>query len=349
MKPLHIKKQESADVSAEDDTPSGLTFSTSPLAAGSPLTSLEPSRPPVMKGPGLSPDQRQDTHDLPTSAICEPSALLSAAAPATDKVKFTSELDNAATEAYLEYLTRPHTSWVSASRHMSHRREVIEEHRGSVYARSLARMRRASFASTVQSEGSCLDVLETSMNTSVASAPAGFPRTAPNGSKTSTGTLRKGRLGVVRPSPPSSEAMEPLSIVTRSSSVARSSHESNATSRSSTGTMQRSLSIKGRLSRGAALAGPVRPRNTSSSTKASAALDKGGLTVGGTQLQVGSTHLFVVNGHGSAVTSRSAERLGGNILHSVAPQEGGKSVSDSKRTMDLRAVVGPPHPKQRRM
>lgn len=132
-------------------------------------------------------------------------------APGTSAVKFASELDNAAVEAYLEYLTRPHTSWESASRYAAQRKDALRHREPSVFTRSLASTSRSS------SFASAADLMELSLH-SVASAPAGFPRSASNKSKTQVGMLRKGRL--MDGSATMTEVAAPPS---RASSVTRSS------------------------------------------------------------------------------------------------------------------------------
>lgn len=282
-----------------------------------------------------------DSAPSPTAAAPAPITKVSAA------VKFSSELDNAAVEAYLEYLTHPHTSWESASRHVAHRRAVMEEHNNTIYARSLAMLRRSSFASTTRSEGGDLDALETSTTSSVASAPAGFPRTASNGSKKSTGTLRKGRLGDAGSPLPPSGAAEPLTIVTHSSVAVSSSHSADSGTRTSTGTGQRAPSNRGRLLRGSALVGPPRPHRTSSSATAPVVVAEGVLGIGGMKLLGGSGNVFLVNGHGSAVTSRTASRDSTDRAPPVAQQGGGESLTHCKRTGGARARVSSPQPKHR--
>ncbi|XQJ27184.1 hypothetical protein NXY56_003175 [Leishmania guyanensis] len=346
MKPLRIKKRVSAGAPTEEETSTSLAPSASPVAAGSPVACLAPSPPPVKGGrPSLHPGPGFGSS--PAAAGPTPVAALSAAEPAAAAVKLSSELDNAAVEAYLEYLIHPHTSWESASRHLGHRREVIEEHRNFVYARSRAVLRRLSFASTPCSEGSGLDALVTSTTSSASSASAGFPRTAANGSKTSQGTLRKGRLGDVASPLLPSDAAEPFAIVTHSSSAVSSSRNPNTRSRTPTGTGQQAPSKKGRLSRGTTLTGPPRPHRTSSSATTPGELGGCGLTIGGTRLVSSSANLFVVNGHCSAVTSRTASRDGIDILHPTAPEGGGRNVTDCKRTGGGRTGVPPPQPKCR--
>lgn len=340
MKPLRIKKRESAGTPAEDEALTGLTSSASSVAAGSLAPRHVPS-PPAVKGGRLPAHPGHDSGPSPAAATPAPTAKVSAA------VKFSSELDNAAVEAYLEYLTHPHMSWESASRHVAHCREVIEEHRNSIYARSLAMLRRSSFASTIGSEGGDLDALETSTTSSVASAPAGFPRTAPNGSNKATGTLRKGRLGDAGSPLLPSDAAEPLAIVAHSSAAVSSSHSADSASCTSTGTGQRAPSNKGRLLRGPALAGPPRPHRTSSSATAPAAVGESVLGVGGAKLLGGSGSVFLVNGRSSAVTSRTASRDSTDRLPPVAPQGGGESLIHCKRTGGARAAVPSPQPKHR--
>ncbi|KAG5478958.1 hypothetical protein CUR178_05539 [Leishmania enriettii] len=337
MRPLRVKKRESTGVPSGDETPIDSTPSVSPVIGDGPAACLVPSPPPV-KGwcPLLHPGH--DSSPSTAAACPAPMTAFAAVEPGGDVVKFSSVLDNAAVEAYLEYLTRPHTSWGSASRFAAHRREVIEEHRHSVYARSLALLRRSSFASTARSEGGDQDALEASTTSSVASAPAGFPRTARNGSKTSTGTLRKGRLGDGGVPPLPSDTAAPFSILTHSSSGVSSTHSAIGASRSFTNIGRRGPSNKGRLSRGPTLAGSQRLCRTSSSTPTPAALSGGGLTVGGTQLLGGRANLFVVqNGHDSAVTSRTAPPRDAEFPHPVVPQVGSRSAADCKRASGVRA------------
>lgn len=116
-------------------------------------------------------------------------------------------LDEAPVEACLEYLTRPHHSWDSASKVVQMQRERVAQHEASVLARSFAFSRRgsmlSSFSATTDTTG-VAGLMNTSFASvsSVASAPAGFPRSAQNGSKTQVGTLRKsGRLAGTSPAP----------------------------------------------------------------------------------------------------------------------------------------------------
>ncbi|CCW67496.1 unnamed protein product [Phytomonas sp. Hart1] len=103
-----------------------------------------------------------------------------------------SELNDLPVEACLEYLMRPHISWDSVISSLQRRRERVERHGASIMSRSLASTRSNYFASTVSS--SMESSISSSSVVSVATAPAGFPRTSKNGSKTCTGTLRRGRL-----------------------------------------------------------------------------------------------------------------------------------------------------------
>ncbi|KAK7196030.1 hypothetical protein NESM_000536500 [Novymonas esmeraldas] len=366
MRPLRVKRRElgaasgssgcgaaSATSAASLDAaaPAGRTTSStaSSLAgAEAPSTRLVPSPPPVS---GMRPSSHPAPEAGPSPAAVGGAAATTAPPPS---VKLSSELDDAAVEAYLEYLTRPHTSWGSASRFQAHRRELIEEHRQSVYARSVALSRRSSFASTARSVGD-QDALEASTTSSVASAPAGFPRTAANGSKTSTGMLRKGRLADVGTPLPLSQASEPFTVEPRSFSVTTASISSscstNAASRTPTGAGQRAPSNKGRLWRGAALAGPPRQRQrrASSSTSATAAALPGpvGLSVGGTQLHAGNSSLFPVSGPATAASHRTASRDGTAIPPPEVPQSGGRGVVAPMKVVGGRTVAPPSRLKQR--
>lgn len=103
------------------------------------------------------------------------------------QIVVSSSLDGVPVDGCLEYLTRPHSSWDSVNRFMERRQERLENCQASIVARSLAASRRSSFASSVATMNSSI--------VSVATAPAGFPRTALNASKTYTGSLRpRGRL-----------------------------------------------------------------------------------------------------------------------------------------------------------
>ena len=109
--------------------------------------------PPPLSSSSLPTMPSQDAMRRASSASSSVSATPSNADGGASNVKFASELDNANVEACLEYLTRPHMSWGSAMRHMAHRREVIDNHRASVFARSLAASSRAaSLASTLRSD-----------------------------------------------------------------------------------------------------------------------------------------------------------------------------------------------------
>jgi hypothetical protein len=258
-------------------------------------------------------------------------------------VKFASELDNANVEAYLEYLTRPHTSWESATRHVAHHRKVIENHRASVLARSLASSRCSSLASTMRSGGGVVDALEMSTTSSVASAPAGFPRSAANASKTQTGMLRKGRLGDAKamPDPPALIAVGSVttSALTPASSSSAGVHAHSVTdpgrttsSRSSVGTTgQRASTQKGRLSRGGALVAPRATRISASSAGPvadSPSMQSPDLTIGGTQLHTGSIGVSVGSASDVSVTGRNASR------------DGTVSGKNPKNTMQGRRNVG---------
>ncbi|KAG5478735.1 hypothetical protein LSCM1_06139 [Leishmania martiniquensis] len=347
MRTFRTKKREGAGAPANDEMPMESTSSASCERTSSPAACLVPT-PPPMKGWRPSSNTGHDPIPSTTASSPTPITAFAAADLSAAAVRFSSELDNAAVEAYLEYLTRPHTSWGSASRYVAHRREVIEEHRQSVYARSLALLRRSSFASMTCSEGGGQDALEASTTASVASAPAGFPRTASNGSKTATGALRKGRLGDAGLPLLPSDAAEQLIIVTHSSSGVGSSSSRSASRASCTSTNigRRAPSKKGRVSRGSALVGPPRLRHTSSSATTAPVRDGAGLAIGGTQLLGERAHLFVVgNGHGSAVTSRIASRNGSEILRAVAQQSGGGSGVDCKRAGGMCAGALPPQSK----
>lgn len=123
------------------------------------------------------------------------------------EVRLASALDGATVEACLEYLTRPHMSWRSALRFAERREERIAEHRMSASLRSLSASRNASFVSLPETD-----------TASVCTAPAGFPVRAPNGSKSATGTLRKGRLGVSCAVPPAATVADISLTVGRSAS-----------------------------------------------------------------------------------------------------------------------------------
>lgn len=327
MKQLRMRKRESA----------GTDTDAAPAATASAArAALVPSPPPVNgKPPGSNPS---DGADAPAPA-------------AAAAVKFSSELDNAAVEAYLEYLTRPHNSWGSATRHLALRREVIEEHRNSVFARSLASSRHASFASsTARSEGGGgdgFDAMGGSVASSVASAPAGFPRAALNSSKSATGMLRKGRLAEAGPSPsPFEGTVESLRFFNRTASSDASALTAPG-SRSSvvSGAGQHAAANRGRLSRGPALAAAPRSRgqtspSTTSATSGMASTAPGRLTagrtpggaggpalsVGGRQLQTAGVNSFVISGQASAAAGRTASRDGADAagtLAVVAPSRGG--------------------------
>lgn len=162
--------------------------------AGSPSgDTRKPSRLPAPAGEADARRGKQTATDRASEfTVTSTKRATGAASP---RLETTSFLDSAPVEMCLEYLTRPHTSWDSAVRTMERQRERIQTHQNSIYARSVASSRCASFASTASTAAS---VLESTMG-SVASAPAGFPRSSSNGSKTCVGTLRRGRLQDARP------------------------------------------------------------------------------------------------------------------------------------------------------
>ncbi|KPA83864.1 hypothetical protein ABB37_02057 [Leptomonas pyrrhocoris] len=347
MKPLKLKTRvgEAEAASARPVTTASATSGANPpadhtSAASPPLVPSPPSAHPTKaEHPPPSRSGR------PTSASSVATTTATIARRTTDGhagVRFTSELDNANVDAYLEYLTRPHTSWDSATQHLARRREVIEGHRASVFARSLASSRRSSFASTMRSEGGD-DVLEMSMTSSVASAPAGFPRSASNASKTHTGKLRKGRLGDTNsvPAPPSLVATGngPSSAVllpTTSLSGANGDQSRTTSSHSSVSTGKpRTAPTRGRLARGGALAMSRAPRvPTAASASAGAATGTTSgpdLTIGGTHLQTGSTNLFIGGVQSTtAGSSRSGSRDGAASHRGAnAPMKGSRSVGSA--------------------
>ncbi|EPY18760.1 hypothetical protein AGDE_15619 [Angomonas deanei] len=188
------------------------------------------------------------------------------------KVEFTSFLDELPVEACLEYLTRPHRSWDSAATYSYDRQRRIEDHRASVFARSLNASRNASL------------ILNSSMR-STASAPAGFPRSASNGSKSKTGSLvPSGRLG----SPtPSAEGKIDLELRVASSHSRTASRASNT----------RSVS-PGQLMRGSTTApkpvegkGKGAPKKKSAAKKGKSAPPAGG---GGLDLAIGPSSAFKI-------------------------------------------------------
>lgn len=330
MKPLRIKKRTSG--AGEADVPAAAAVATMPnetpaTCVSSAVLPLTPTPPPSRRlGREHAPSDQPAGR--PTSGSSSASART--ATESRGGVKFASDLDDANVEAYLEYLTRPHTSWDSATRHLAHRREVIEHHRASVFARSLTSSLNASFVSTMRST----DALEQSTTSSVASAPAGFPRTATNSSKTLTGTLRKGRLGDgnAAPAAPSLLAMgtgaSPAQLLP-ASSCGVSNASRAASSHSSVSAGQRAPSTsKGRLSRGGALAGPRVPRTSTSAGGATASSSSPGpdLTVGGTHLQAGSTRLLVGGAAVAGVTTNTTTTAGGRS----ASRDGAGTRRDAK-------------------
>ncbi|KPI85315.1 hypothetical protein ABL78_5627 [Leptomonas seymouri] len=318
MRPLKIKRRTSVTESAKSlqATTASASSSAGPVTdrAVSETPALVPTPPPSRQARGEPSPPSHSDQATPASSGSTTATTTQRTAVARSGVKFSSELDNANVEAYLEYLTHPHTSWGSALRYMAHRREVIESHRTSVFARSLVSSRRSSFASTMRSEGGD-DALEMSM-TSVASAPAGFPRSASNASKTQTGKLLKGRLGDPNSVPTLSlvaTSMGTPSAATPLTSFAAGNENQSRTASShlSVDTGQRRGSTsKGRLSRGGALAGRGATRVTTSASETTTSVPGPDLTVGGTHLQTGSTNLFVGSVSASAVSRLNASRDG---------------------------------------
>lgn len=188
------------------------------------------------------------------------------------EVKFTSFLDEVPVEACLEYLTRPHRSWDSAAKSLEYRRERIEGHNASVFARSLNVSRNSSY-------------MEGSMR-SIASAPAGFPKTGTNSSKTKTGSLVPGgRLGSETP-PAAMDAVAAFDLtVTSAAGIDR------APSRASTAVSQRTTSpaavVKGSTVK--------RPAPAAASAKKSSAPKgkKGGKGASSKQGDGGSLNLMI--------------------------------------------------------
>lgn len=329
MKPLRIKKRTNETGAADTQPPTQTMTSATMSSAAPPFHGggeLVPVPPPLSSS-SLLTTPSQDAMRRASSASSSVSATPSNADGGASNVKFASELDNANVEACLEYLTRPHMSWGSAMHHMAHRREVIDNHRASVFARSLAvSSRPASLASTLRSDVDALEVSTTSSSTT-ASAPAGFPRAASNASRAQTGRLQKGRLGDLScgvPAPPSlvavgngaSSALMPLSN-TATTPVGGEANPGNNASRttSSHSTIsrgQRAPTKQGRLSRGAALAGPRAARTSAAAAGAATtnAMLGPDLTIGGTQLQRGGTRLFVGSAQSTTTSNRSASRDG---------------------------------------